>query len=168
MDSIKFVKRLTLQAIVMTSKGFIHYPSTFDGPGIPLRRAPIICHGSDKTWDSRLQYRSATGSRVNVALEHALTKRMASMAEADVKIAQALGPEACFGGLRVAESAVCAKRMYLEKKYAILSKVDALVDRIQINVNVQTSGPPPKQQQTKVVDDNIEEPLLSQCYTILV
>ncbi|CAJ0607876.1 unnamed protein product [Cylicocyclus nassatus] len=52
-----------------------------------------------------------------------------------------------------------AKRMYLEK-YAILNKVDALVDRIQINTNVQTSGPPQKQQRTKV-DDNIEESLLS-------
>ncbi|CAJ0594650.1 unnamed protein product [Cylicocyclus nassatus] len=171
------------------------------------------------------KYRSATGGGVNVALEHALSKGMASMTEADVKIARALGPEACFGGLRVAESAVCAappsessaefsgsqekellkqlstfesdsesdadddspprkrrcsaqqelleeqtkyiraKRMYLEKKYAILSKVDALVDRIQININVQTS--PPKQHLGSVapmrtnVDNNIEESLLS-------
>ncbi|VDK54174.1 unnamed protein product [Cylicostephanus goldi] len=170
------------------------------------------------------KYRNATGGGVSVALEQALTKGMANMTEADAKIARALGPEACFGGLRVAESAVCApppsecsvgfsesqeskellkqlstfesdsdsdafdetprkrcrrsnaqqqlfeeqtkyiraKRMYLEKKYAILTKVDALVDRIQINinVNVQPSGGPPPTQRTKV-DNNIEESLLS-------
>ncbi|CAJ0604078.1 unnamed protein product [Cylicocyclus nassatus] len=53
-----------------------------------------------------------------------------------------------------------AKRMYLEKKYAILSKIDSLVDRIQISIKVQTSRPPSKQQRTKV-DDDIEESLLT-------
>ncbi|CAJ0594595.1 unnamed protein product [Cylicocyclus nassatus] len=56
-----------------------------------------------------------------------------------------------------------AKRLYLEKKYALLTKVDTLLEKIQINVYIQPNNGAVHNtgQRTTKTDTNIEKSLLS-------